>query len=345
MTNKIFYFILVGFEFLLKELEEIVDIYGVERKTEIMALKDVPIYEDVPLIDEKDIPDDPCLITLSTSGKVGRCPTEGSRRSTPGQHDVLAASTLGTTHSLVFAITSEGRAISLRSMELSEIKGRSRGTNADKAFGTGKGEQLLTVVSPGEENIVLVTTNGTAKRVSPSELLETSSGKQIIKLKPNDKLVAVFTCPDGADIILVSSDAQTLRTPVDKISIQGRNAAGVVGMKLRDGVKIVGAGPALGDGAVVTISDIGTAKVTPFEELTPKGRGGTGLRITKFTKEKNLVLARIVGPEVLLAVMATDDDPKKADPVPVDLPIEPTKRDLVSTKTDRRILDVGLPRW
>ena len=43
--------------------------------------------------------------------------------------------------------------------------------------------------------------------------------------------------------------------------------------------------------------------------------------------------------------MATDDDPKKADPVPVDLPIEPTKRDLVSSKTDRRILDVGLPRW
>ena len=35
----------------------------------------------------------------------------------------------------------------------------------------------------------------------------------------------------------------------------------------------------------------------------------------------------------------------RADPVPVDLPIEPTKRDLVSSKTDRRILDVGLPRW
>ena len=116
-------------------------------------------------------------------------------------------------------------------------------------------------------------------------------------------------------------------------------------MKLRDGVKIVGAGAALGDGAVVTVTDLGTAKVTPFEELASKGRGGTGIRITKFTKEKNLALARIVGPDVLLAVMATDEDPKKADPVPVDLPVEPTKRDLVSTKTDRRILDVGLPLW
>ena len=93
------------------------------------------------------------------------------------------------------------------------------------------------------------------------------------------------------------------------------------------------------------MTDTGSAKVTPFEELTSKGRGGTGIRVTRFTKEKSLVLARIVGPDVLLAVMATDDDPKKADPVPVDLPIEPTKRDLVSSKTDRRILDVGLPRW
>ena len=233
----------------------------------------------------------------------------------------------------------------MRSMELSEVKGRSRGASADKVFSTGKGEHILTVISPGEENIVLVTTNGVAKRISPSELGETSSGKQIIKLKPNDKLAAAFTCPEGADIIVVSSDAQTLRTPVDKISIQGRNAAGVLGMKLRDGVKIVGAGAALGDGAVITVTDIGTAKVTPFEELASKGRGGTGIRITKFTKEKNLALARIVGPDVLLAVMATDEDPKKADPVPVDLPVEPTKRDLVSTKTDRRILDVGLPRW
>ena len=233
----------------------------------------------------------------------------------------------------------------MKSSELGEIKGRSRGAAGTKVFGLGKGEQILTVVSPGGENVVLVTSNGIAKRISPPELKETSNGKPVIKLKPNDKLAAAFTCPDGIDVVIVSSDAQALRTPVDNISIQGRNAAGVLGMKIRDGVKIVGAGAAIGDGAVVTVTDTGSAKVTPFEELTSKGRGGTGIRVTKFTKEKSLVLARIVGPDVLLAVMATDDDPKKADPVPVDLPIEPTKRDLVSSKTDRRILDVGLPRW
>ena len=329
----------------LKELKEIVEIYAVDRKTKIIPVSDIPVYDDIPLVDEKEIPDEACLVTLSTSGKIGRTPIEGSSRTTPGQHDVLTSSTLSSTHSPVFAITSEGRALSLRALELGEVKGRSRGVSAAKIFGTGKGEQILTAISPGEENLVLITMNGVAKRISPEELTGTANGKPVIKLKPNDKLAAAFPCPDGVDIIVVASDAQTLRTPVDKVSVQGRNAAGVIGMKLRDGVKVIGAGAALGDGAVITVTDTGSAKATPFEELATKGRGGTGNRITKFTKEKSITLAKVVGPDVVLAVMATDEDPKKADSVPVDLPIEPTKRDLVSTKTDRRIVDVGPARW
>jgi len=329
----------------LNELKETVDVYGTDRKTEIISVSDIPVYDDVPLVNEQEVPDAACLVTLSTSGKIGRTSIEVGSRSTPGQHDVLVSSMLTSTHSPVFAITSEGRALNIRALEIGEVKGRSRGSSSAQIFATGKGEQILTVISPNEENLVLITSNGVAKRITPSELAETPNGKQVIKLKPNDKLAAAFYCPNGVDVIVVASDAQTLRTPVDNVSIQGRNAAGILGMKLRDGVKVIGAGAALGDGAVITVTDIGTAKATPFEEITTKGRGGSGIRITKFTKEKSLVLAKVVGPDVVLAVMATDDDPKKADPVPVDLPLEPTKRDLVSAKTERKILDVGPPRW
>ncbi len=223
--------------------------------------------------------------------------------------------------------------------------GRSRGAPADKVFSTNRGEQILTIVAPATESVVLVTAQGAAKRLAPDELAGTRHGKEVIGLKGTDRLAAAFACPDGVDIVIVASDAQTLRTPVDGVSLQGRAAAGVAGMKLRDGATVIGAGPALGDGAIVTVSDIDTAKVTPFEELEPKGRGGAGVRLTRFTKEKRLVMAAIVGPDALLAVMATDDDATKVDPTPVDLTLEPTKRDLVSTRTDRRILAVGPSRW
>ena len=37
-----------------KELKEIVDIYGVDRRTEIIPLANIPTYDDVPLVDEKN---------------------------------------------------------------------------------------------------------------------------------------------------------------------------------------------------------------------------------------------------------------------------------------------------
>ncbi len=329
----------------LKELEEVVDVYATERRTEIVGAEEAPTYDDVPLVAESDEPDAPCLVTLATSGVIGRAPTEGARRSAPGRHDVICAAALTTTHAQVVSITSEGRALTVRAGELPEVGGRSRGAPGSQVFGTNRGEEILTVVAPGEENVVLVTTGGVVKRISPTELAETRSGKPVISLKGNDKLAAAFSCPDGVDVVLVASDAQVLRTPVDAISVQGRNAAGVAGMKLREGAAVVGAGPAIGDGAVVTVSDIGTAKVTPFEELESRGRGGTGVRITRFTKEKRLVMVAVVGPEPLLAVMATDDDHKKTDPTPVELTLEPTRRDLVGTRTERPILAVGVARF
>jgi DNA gyrase subunit A len=329
----------------LTELAEIVEVYAIERRTEIMGIDDVLVFDDVPLIDENELPDTACVITLSTSGVVGRAPTEGAKRSALGRHDVITSTTLSTTHSLVFAITTEGRALVARAADIAEVGGRSRGTPGDKLFGTNRGEEILTVLSPDTENLVLVSAQGMAKRLSPDELAETKHAKPVMKLKPNDKLAAAFTCPDGIDIVMVASDAQSLRTAADGISVQGRSAAGVAGMKAREGATVIGAGAALGDGAVVTVSDAGTAKITPFEELETKGRGGGGVRITRFTKEKRLAMATVVGPEALMAVMATDDDDKKADPTPVDLSVEPTKRDLVSSKTERRILAVGLARF
>jgi hypothetical protein len=43
--------------------------------------------------------------------------------------------------------------------------------------------------------------------------------------------------------------------------------------------------------------------------------------------------------------MASDEDPSKADPNPVPLILEPGRRDLVSTSTERQVLALGPARW
>jgi len=201
------------------------------------------------------------------------------------------------------------------------------------------------VVADGAEKLVLVTEAGTVKRLTPDEIRGTKSGKSIIKLKTGDRVTAAFCAPDGVDVVLVASDGQVLRTPVDGISVQGRGAGGVSGIKLRGDTTVVGAGPVLGDDLLVTVTTDGAVKATPLAEFEGRGRGGVGIRTAKLADGVAMTLAQVGTAADLLAVMASDDDPKKPDPLPVPLLLEPTNRDLVSTTTERQILALGPARW
>ena len=334
----------------LSELKEAVDEYGVDRLTQITS-EDEFATIDITALEgggNDEIPDTACVVTLSTSGLVGRAPTEGAKRAVPGRHDVIVASRVSSTRSPIFAVTNEGLARLALGLEIGEVGGRSRGTDTRKLFGTNKGEDVLTIVAPtsdGAENLVLVTENGVAKQLTPDEVAGTRPGQKLIGLKPQDSLVAAFTAPAGSDIVIVASDGQVLRTPVDGVSAQGRNAGGVAGMKLRDGAKVIAAGAVLSDEPILTVTDKGTAKLTPSTELDAKGRGGSGVRITRFTNEKALVYAHVGATGGMLAVVGSEADPSKPAPDPVSVTLEETKRDLVSVATDVPILVVGQSRF
>ncbi|MCS5671742.1 MAG: DNA topoisomerase 4 subunit A [Acidimicrobiales bacterium] len=327
----------------LDELAEAVKSFGRPRRTEIVHPDDLPVFDSVTTTE--DVDDEPCVVTLSTSGQIARSPVDGAKRATPGRHDVLVASLLTRTTATVTAVTSDGRALQVAAAELADGAGRARGAGAAQAFGTNRGEVIHTVVAEGDEHLVVVTANGVAKRLTQDEVRATRSGKPLLKLRPGDRVVAAFTAHDGVDLVIVASDGQALRTPVDAVSVQGRGAAGVAGMKLRSGVVVVGAAPVLGDDTLITVTDTGGVKATPLSELEARGRGGIGVRVSKLADGSALSLTHIGQPMGLLAIMGTDEDPRRPDPNPVPLILEPTRRDLVSTASERQILAIGPARW
>ena len=327
----------------LDELAEAVKSFGRPRRTEIVHPYDLPVFDSVTTTE--DVDDEPCVVTLSTSGQIARSPVDGAKRATPGRHDVLVASLLTRTTATVTAVTSDGRALQVAAAELADGAGRARGAGAAQAFGTNRGEVIHTVVAEGDEHLVVVTANGVAKRLTQDEVRATRSGKPLLKLRPGDRVVAAFTAHDGVDLVIVASDGQALRTPVDAVSVQGRGAAGVAGMKLRSGVVVVGAAPVLGDDTLITVTDTGGVKATPLSELEARGRGGIGVRVSKLADGSALSLTHIGQPMGLLAIMGTDEDPRRPDPNPVPLILEPTRRDLVSTASERQILAIGPARW
>ena len=332
----------------LKELDEIVGAHGVPRRSEIIEPDSIVVHEQ-PTPDETETAgvDEPCVVTLSTSGNLGRAPTNGARRATVGRHDLIAARAMTTTGVEIMAVTSEGRAIAVRVQELPDAAGRARGVPASALLGLNKGETVLALLTDGDERLVIVTANGVVKRLTLGEVMSSRLSATVISLKGTDRVVAAFRAPLGVDIAFVASDGQVLRTPVGAINDQGRGAAGVAGMRLLGDAKVVGADVLLGDGVVLTVTNAAGVKATPYGDLLAKGRGGQGVRIAKLAGGETITGAWF-GPAAMtdvFALMADYDDPRKLDPNPVPLNIEASARDLVPSRSERQIMVVADARW
>ena len=355
----------------LKELEELVGRFATPRKTRIINPEQVDDVSLEVLLDDPEMAtDEPCAIALTASGLVGREPQEGPKQATFGRHDVLAGRITTTTFSKVAAITDAGRVLITPAAAIPEVTGRTRGASASELFATQKGELVLCVLAStpsttehasGESasldaqlasstagsgrSVMIVTENGVMKRVTLDEVLSTPNTKPIISLKPGDKVIAAFECTDVSDVALCTSNAQALRVETETVSVQGRGAGGVAGMKLGDGALIVAAGPVGSDTILLTHTDRQTAKVTDAAEIPVKGRGTGGVRVTKFKDERRIDFAYI-GPEAGVSlIVGTEESPTKPDQNPEPLTIAHSARDLMSKPIAKRILGVGFGRW
>jgi DNA gyrase subunit A len=337
----------------LNELADVVERHGRPRRTRIVGGDELPDLSQLEAEVVTDLADDPCVISLTASGLVGREPTGTSRSYSPSRHDVITSVVTTTLQQPVLAISSAGRLLRVGAAEIPEVGGRSRGKTVGEVYPADRGESIVSIVGPEGDPVVIVTADGMAKRVERSALTELRSGRPLIKLAPKDRVVAAFPAAEDEEVVFITSDAQALRTPVAAISTQGPAAKGVAGIKLRGKARVVGAGPAPADGsgssgpdcATITVTDQGTAKVTATSEIPSKGRGTAGVRLTRFKDEQRIDFAWVGPLERTMAIVGQADAATRPDNTPQALTMRPTRRDGVSSVTERRILAVGSLRW
>ena len=277
---------------------------------------------------------------------------------------------------MVWALTSEGRAVPAAASDLPEVAGRSRGSPGAETFGLPAGERICAVVSapgdggsvPGDGgggdgsvagggggsegsggdggDIVLVTLGGAVKRLAGDELAvggRAPAPRLVFPLGGRDEVVAAFACPPGADIVILSGDGSLLRTSSENLQRRRGTATGTAGMKLRAGASVIGAGALFGEAYVVVTTTAGAAKATPAADFTPAGRGGMGVRVCSLRDGEGLRDA-YVGPLVDVFVV-TGARPSAPDSEPVPFPFPPTRRGLVARSGPKPILAVGQRRW
>ena len=279
----------------LTELGEIVERYGSKRRTRIVSADDVPVYEAPTPSASAAVPDEPCVMTLSTSGVVGRAPVSGAKRATPGRDDVLVAKPSPTTHGhgLRHHLRGTRPQRARPSTSPTSPRGRAAPTAAqdlrrEQRRASAHARRAGRRASRARQRIAAWSSESrpTSSPRPRAGVRSSTSSRQIASLLHS-------RAPTAVDVVIVTSDGQCLRTAVDGISVQGRAAGGVAGINLRGDAVVVGAGVVIGDTSIVSVTDKGWAKVTEADEIPAKGRGTGGVRLARFPDNQRLTLVYV----------------------------------------------------
>ena len=292
----------------------------------------------------EEIPDVPCRIQLSTTGKLGRF-ADAPHKGTRTKDDAMLASITISVRGVVGVVTNTGRLLHLHPMDLPQCEGRNRGGSLTEFVpDLARDETVVafTDVNPATgPTLVLATRQGVVKKIAAKDFAK-ASGQPIIGFKgEGDELVAAIPVPadkvEGLDIVLVTKNTQLLRFASATVRAQGRTGGGVAGIKLADGDEVIAgavldpaaAAAAAGDQVpvVVTVSDAGGMKYTVATEYPAKGRGTGGVRCQRLGRGETALTSAALGPAAEVMLVGKSGGLSK-------LPGAPGKRDAMGERTD-----------
>ena len=308
LQHKIAWYIeLLGDEEKLKALlkEELIairDKYGDARKTEIQDVFDEIDIEDL-------IPEEECVYTMSHNGYIKRQPASEYRSQNRGGRGIRAMATreedyvetvfTTSSHDYILFFTSAGRAYRRKGYQIPEASRTSRGTPIVNFIPVEPDEKVQAGLHvrdmDGEHFIFFVTEQGTVKRMRLSELKNIRNvGIRALNIDEDDRLIAAFLTGGDDNILIATANGMAICFHEVDVRPMGRTAAGVRGIRLREGDRVVGAGAVREGQAVLSVSENGYGKRTPAEEYyrggEVQGRGGYGMKNYTITDKTGLLV-------------------------------------------------------
>ncbi|MEX2982207.1 DNA topoisomerase (ATP-hydrolyzing) subunit A [Streptomyces sp. C36] len=293
------------------ELADVAKKFGTDRRTVLLESAGVPAAA-MPL----QVADDPCRVLLSSTGLLARTatgePFDGAADTKRVKHDVIASAVPATALGEVGVVTSTGRLLRLRVIDLPQLPETAAppnlagGVPVPEFLSLADGERVvcLTTLDESSPGLAIGTEQGVVKRVVP-DYPANKDELEVISLKDGDRVVGAVELRTGEeDLVFLTDDAQLLRYQAAQVRPQGRPAGGMAGIKLSSGAKVISftAVDPAEDAVVFTVAGArgglpgatweATAKLTPFDQYPRKGRATGGVRCQRFLKgEDCLVLA------------------------------------------------------
>ena len=296
------------FEVIKKELNEVKDKFGDERKTEITYLDDEVSIKD--LIREEDV-----VITISHLGYIKRTSATEYRQQRRGGRGAIGGKTrdedyiehlfVASTHHTMIFFTEKGRCYWLNVYEIPEGDKTSKGRaiqNLIQIPPDDKVRAILDVQDLKDEafvnthSIVLCTMQGVIKKTSLADFSRPrQTGVNAITIVEGDRLLEARLTDGSSEILMAVRSGRAIRFEEQKVRPTGRGAIGVGGIEVDDNTdEVIGmicVNREDKSRTVLVVSEKGYGKRTPIDEYRITNRGGKGVKTMGVTEKTG----RLVG--------------------------------------------------
>lgn len=297
-------------ELIKEEVAAIKENYGDARRTKV-------IKGELGAMSAEDlIPDEPALITVTQAGYIKRLPPDTFKTQSRGGKGVMGLTTKAedivehvfstTTHCDLLFFTTRGRVFKLKAYDVPVTSRTAKGQAIVNFLELAPHEKVSAILPMCDladyKYLAMVTTQGTIKKVDLSQFDNVRrTGLIALKLNINDELSWIKPTSGKDDIILVTFQGQAIRMDEKNIRSMGRMAAGVRGIRLHEGDRVVGMDvisfEEKGSFAIelMVVMEHGFGKRTPLKFYKVQGRGGSGVKTAKITtKTGAIVHARVM---------------------------------------------------
>ena len=279
------------YEIIKKELRDIADKYGDDRRTLILP-EEMRDQLDLSSFSE---PESLIEVMLTRNGFIKRMPLQTKKNKANAlicafkDGDTLMERITCSDRDTLYFFTHTGKFHSINAKTVPEARNKDKGGPLTNLFPLSLGEKIVSTL-PIKDAVdtlffVFVTRNGQVMR-SPANDFVNSHSSEAMGLKEGDELVKVFLADSQEELFLVTRLGQAIRYQETQINPMGRKSRGVKGITLGNEDWIVDAlsltsseGNSLGD--LVTVTERGFIKRTSFKEYKPQGRAGKGIAIGK----------------------------------------------------------------
>ncbi|TPH62250.1 DNA topoisomerase (ATP-hydrolyzing) subunit A [Helicobacter pylori] len=291
-----------------ERLNEVVKTELLEVKEQFSSPRRTEIQESYESIDIEDlIANEPMVVSMSYKGYVKRVDLKAYEKQNRGGKGKLSGSTyeedfienffVANTHDILLFITNKGQLYHLKVYKIPEASRIAMGKAVVNLISLAPDEKIMATLSTkdfsDERSLAFFTKNGVVKRTNLSEFgSNRSCGVRAIVLDEGDELVSAKVVDKNAKHLLIASHLGIfIKFPLEDVREMGRNARGVIGIKLNENDFVVGAVVISDDGnKLLSVSENGLGKQTLAEAYREQSRGGKGIIGMKLTqKTGNLV--------------------------------------------------------